>query len=129
MIRSAVLQLDVLEGGAIIKAMDDALSRAAHDVVTRHYVKKPRKVTLEVTIAPQTSGDGKSFRNNPLIEAAIKVAVPGTTGIGTTAFVENGMVMINVDDAENPGQGHLFPSRPSDDEPEPAPANVTSLRS
>lgn len=114
MIRGARLAFELLEHGMLLAKVNAAMVRASKDVIERYWVKDARKIKIEIAIAPKVNGsqeDG-TLQNNPTIATKVSETWPGHVGSGTIGYVEDDQLMINVDDAAHPNQGHLFPREP-----------------
>jgi hypothetical protein len=91
--------------GRLIEKANEGLSRIAQDAVDRPRNKKPRKLTVEVEIAPNQEEEGDL--NLPDVAWSVKWSMPGEKGVTARGIVQDGKIMVNQDDPD-PRQPVLF---------------------
>ena len=104
------IQLGAIQMGQAQAKVDEALKRIAEDVVARPSLKKPRTVSLLISITPDQDSEGKT--NLPNIDWSVSWRVPGSRGLVTRGYVEDGKLKVNKNDP-NAAQRTIF----DDEEP------------
>ena len=93
------LDIALVARGDVIETFNEALARAARDLIDRDKVGKKRTVTLAVELVPDEENP-----RMPKINWEVKVQVPGYKGDPCRAWVENGSLMV----MDEPEQAELF---------------------
>lgn len=121
------IRAENIEGGQMLAAVNEALGIIGEDVIDRYTIEKPRRVTVEIEIAPAVEIVQGAPRNMPKIDWSVKQSVPGQSGMTTRAFVDprSGKVglVFNTNDpmSTDPRQGTIFDGAESEPKKSTAP--------
>lgn len=96
---SANLSIESIQSGALVREINKELERLGQDVLARPRVKKPRILTVQISLRPEW--EPSSDRLMPKVGSSLSTKVPGWAGLETLAYVENGRIMVNKDFPES----------------------------
>lgn len=83
------IKAEVIEDGAMLESLDDAIHRAAQDVIGRDTTAGKRTVTLKIGITPRLEQSKGLKVCIPEIDWSVAVSVPGVCGMTTRAHLRN----------------------------------------
>lgn len=111
------IRIDNLDSGKFLEDVNEALQRAAEDIERRPLIQKPRTVSIEIALDPETQvlTDGRSH-TVIYVHPKFKTSLPGTRGLSQAASFQTDQetgeirLMVNVDFPEelNPQQTNIL---------------------
>lgn len=98
MLRQEPLTIQNLGMGKFIAQANEGLARICEDVMTRPRNDKPRKLVIEIEVTPDN--DDELEMNLPDMTYSIRWALPGVKGVAGKGIVQDGQILVNIDDPD-----------------------------